>query len=170
MIRDVYGDLFDADVEAIVNPVNTAGVMGKGLALRFKQRFPENYAVYRQACEAGEVVLGRVLPVSTGQLTNPRWVLNFPTKGHWRSKSRLVDIDHGLVHLRQLIDELAIASIAIPPLGCGLGGLDWSDVAPLIDEHLGTLAADVLVFPPGSPPSRPSHGSRGNHGQDAAEP
>lgn len=154
MIREVHGDLFDADTEAIVNPVNTAGVMGKGLALSFKQRFPENYAIYRQACDAGEVVLGRVLPVSTGQLTNPRWVLNFPTKRHWRSKSRLADIEQGLVDLRQQVDQLGIASIAIPPLGCGLGGLDWSDVAPLIYQLLDGLVVDVLVFPPGAGPVR----------------
>jgi O-acetyl-ADP-ribose deacetylase (regulator of RNase III) len=137
------GDLLDADVEVLVNAVNCVGVMGKGLALQFKQRFPEYFAAYASACAAGEVHVGRVHVVSLD-----RCFISFPTKGHFRSRSRLPGIAAGLDDLARVIGELGIRSVAVPALGCGLGGLDWGEVEPLIEEKLGPLTATVAVFPP----------------------
>jgi O-acetyl-ADP-ribose deacetylase (regulator of RNase III) len=134
-----------ADVEALVNAVNCAGVMGKGLALQFKQRFPEYFAAYAEACAAGEVRLGRVHVVKLD-----RWFISFPTKKHFRSRSHLQDIRTGLDDLARVIGELGIRSVAVPALGCGLGGLDWREVEPLIEEKLASLSATVVVYPPGT--------------------
>lgn len=121
VVEFVTGNLLTADVEALVNAVNTKGVMGKGIALQFRHAYPENFKEYRAACAAGEVRLGHMLVVATGRLQPPAFIINFPTKGHWKSRSRLPDIDSGLRDLRRVLQELEIASVAVPPLGCGLG-------------------------------------------------
>ena len=150
----VTGNLLRADVDALVNTVNTVGVMGKGLALQFKNAFPANFEAYAKACKNGEVRLGRMFIFDCGQLVRPRWILNFPTKGHWRARSRLSNVSAGLDDLRKVIQELAIESIAVPPLGCGNGGLNWADVRQLIEEKLGGLGINAhLYFPIGSPPA-----------------
>lgn len=146
------GNLLDADVDALVNTVNTVGVMGKGIALQFKNAFPGNFKAYEQECKNGQVRLGKMFVSDAGQLIRPRWIINFPTKSHWRSQSRLRDIAAGLDDLRRVINELGINSIAVPPLGCGNGGLAWSDVHPLIELKLAGLDIEVRLFPPlGSP-------------------
>lgn len=149
MIRYVQGDLLAAKVEGLVNAVNCVGVMGKGLALQFKQKFPENFKQYAIACKAGEVKPGRMFVVATGSDTNPKFLINFPTKRHWKDQSRIDDIKSGLVALVAETKTSKIASLAIPPLGCGLGGLNWSDVKPLIEEAFSDLPeVDVLIFEP----------------------
>jgi O-acetyl-ADP-ribose deacetylase (regulator of RNase III) len=149
-VRD--GNLLEADVDALVNTVNTKGVMGKGIALQFKRAFPDNYKAYRAACEAGDVQLGRMFVTAEG-LISPRLIINFPTKGHWKSRSRLGDIEAGLQDLRRVVADYDIKSLALPPLGCGLGGLAWADVRPLIEAALGDLPVDAIVFEPGGAPS-----------------
>jgi len=127
--------------------------MGKGIALQFKQAFPRNYDAYRRACEAGEVHLGEMFVFDTGSMISPRWIINFPTKGHWKAKSRLEDIVSGLEDLKRVIIERGICSIAVPPLGCGNGGLEWRDVEPVIRKALGDLEdVDVRLFSPGEAP------------------
>jgi O-acetyl-ADP-ribose deacetylase (regulator of RNase III) len=146
------GNLLEADVDALVNPVNTKGVMGKGIALQFKRAFPSNYEEYRAACERGDVQLGRMFVTTTGRLDNPRMIINFPTKKHWKSQSRLADIERGLQDLQRVLTDNDIKSVAVPPLGCGLGGLDWSDVKPRIESALSGLPTEVLVFEPAGAP------------------
>jgi len=149
MIHYTTGNLLDADAEALVNTVNTVGVMGKGIALMFKERFPEASKEYEAACKAKQVQTGRVLVSPTNELHGPKWVIHFPTKGHWRYPSKLKWIDEGLADLKRAIVEYGIGSVAIPPLGSGNGKLDWSDVKPLIEKHLHDLEdVDVLVFEP----------------------
>ncbi|SFD91178.1 O-acetyl-ADP-ribose deacetylase (regulator of RNase III), contains Macro domain [Thiohalospira halophila DSM 15071] len=149
MITYTTGNLLDADVEALVNTVNTVGVMGKGIALMFKERFPANTAAYVQACKAGEVQTGRVFVTETGELMGPRWIVNFPTKRHWRSKSRMEWIIEGLADLRRFVEQHHVRSIAIPPLGAGNGGLDWASVKPHIEQALGDLeGVRVVVYEP----------------------
>jgi O-acetyl-ADP-ribose deacetylase (regulator of RNase III) len=143
------GDLFQADAEALVNTVNCVGVMGRGIALQFKNAYPENFRAYEAACQRGELQPGRMLVFETGQLTNPKYIINFPTKRHWRGKSRMEDIDAGLTVLVDEIRTRRIRSIAIPPLGSGLGGLDWRDVRPRIEAALHALEnVRVIVFEP----------------------
>lgn len=149
MIRFTQGNLFDANVDAIVNTVNTVGVMGKGIALMFKEKFPENYKAYTAACKRGEVEVGRMFVTPSPELSGPRWIINFPTKKHWRHPSKLEWVIQGLDDLRAVIAAKAIRSIAIPPLGAGNGGLDWSHVRPHIESALGDLAdVDVVVYEP----------------------
>lgn len=149
MIRYVQGDLLAADVEGLVNAVNCVGVMGKGLALQFKQKFPENFKQYASACKAGAVKPGSMFVVATGNDTNPKFLINFPTKRHWKDRSRIDDIKSGLVALVAETKASKMASLAIPPLGCGLGGLNWNDVKPLIEEAFSALPeVDVLIFEP----------------------
>jgi len=153
MIEYRRGDILREDAEALVNTVNCVGVMGRGIALQFKDAFPENFKAYAEACKNKEVQPGRMLVFETGQLANPRYIINFPTKRHWRGKSRMEDIDAGLNALVETIRQYNIRSIAIPPLGSGLGGLDWSDVKPHIKSRLQPLT-DVRVFlyePHGAP-------------------
>lgn len=149
MLTTLHGtDLLRAPTDALVNPVNCVGVMGKGLALQFKLAFPANFVAYAAACARHELQPGHVHVFSTGK-PQPRFILNFPTKRHWRDGSRLEDIRAGLEDLARLTTELKLTSIAIPPLGCGLGGLPWSQVEPLIRssfEPLGHL--QVLVHAP----------------------
>ncbi len=149
MISYVKGDILADEAEALVNTVNCVGVMGRGIALQFKRAFPENFKEYARACAQGEVQPGRMFVHTTGMLTGPRLIINFPTKRHWRSKSRIEDIASGLEALAETIREYQIESIAIPPLGSGLGGLDWSQVRPLIDEALQDLPGVLIkVYPP----------------------
>lgn len=155
MLSETEGNLLDAAVDAVVNTVNTVGVMGKGIALQFKQAYPDNFRAYQAACRHDEIRLGRMFVFETGLLGQPRLIINFPTKKHWRGRSRLSDIGEGLVDLRRVIRDCKIRSIAVPPLGCGNGGLDWRDVRPLIVGALGDLPdVQVVVYPPkGAPPA-----------------
>jgi O-acetyl-ADP-ribose deacetylase (regulator of RNase III) len=154
MITDGHGNLLDADVDALVNTVNTVGVMGKGIALQFKRAYPDMFRAYVRAAKAGDIELGRMHVWPTGQMTGPRYVINFPTKRHWRAPSALPDIERGLDDLVRVIDELKITSLALPPLGCGNGGLDWSDVEPRIRAALAAVPeVNVVVYPPGETPA-----------------
>ena len=150
---DASGNLLDADVDVLVNTVNTVGVMGKGIALQFKNAFPGNFKAYEQACKRKEVVLGKMFVFDNGQLARPCWIVNFPTKGHWRSRSRIGDLEMGLDDLRSVIVDLKISSIALPPLGCGNGGLDWADVQPLIKDKLRGLDAEIHIYAPVGAPA-----------------
>jgi O-acetyl-ADP-ribose deacetylase (regulator of RNase III) len=155
MIEFTSGDILRSEAEALVNTVNCVGVMGRGIALQFKNAYPDNFKAYAAACQRGEVQPGRMFVFETGQLTPPRYIVNFPTKRHWRGKSRMEDIDAGLTALAEVIRAKGIRSIAIPPLGSGLGGLDWAEVRPRIEAGLRPLA-DVQVFvyePKGAPAS-----------------
>lgn len=149
MIHYTSGNLLHADVDALVNTVNCVGVMGRGIALQFKHAYPENFAAYARACKAAEVRPGRMFVYDTGALSGPRFIVNFPTKRHWKEKSRIEDIESGLTDLRRAIEENGIRSIAIPPLGAGLGGLDWNEVKPRIEQAMAAQSdLDVLVFAP----------------------
>ncbi len=152
MINLTRGNVVTANAEALVNTVNCVGVMGKGVALQFKKAYPRNYDIYRDVCESGEMVPGKVLVTETGTLVNPKYIINFPTKRHWRGKSRIEDIKSGLQSLVEVIRTRGIKSIAIPPLGCGNGGLDWNDVRPLILDALTDVDAEVMLFEPGFAP------------------
>ena len=149
MIEYKKGDILREDVEALVNTVNCVGIIGRGIALQFKNAFPENFRAYAAACERNEVQPGRMLIFKTGRLTNPKYIINFPTKRHWRGKSRIEDIDAGLVSLVREVQSHNIRSIAIPALGSGLGGLDWSAVRLRIEKSLRCLdAVRVVIFEP----------------------
>jgi O-acetyl-ADP-ribose deacetylase (regulator of RNase III) len=153
MIEAAKGNLLLADVEALVNTVNTVGVMGKGIALQFKQAYPDNFDAYQRACRRGEVTPGRMFVFERNVLHGTRWIINFPTKRHWKHKARLADISAGLVDLVRVLKMRNIRSIAVPPLGCGNGGLSWYEVKPLIESALRTLPdVRVLLYAPeGSP-------------------
>jgi O-acetyl-ADP-ribose deacetylase (regulator of RNase III) len=145
------GDLLAQKVDAIVNTVNCVGVMGKGIALQFKRKWPPNFRAYEAACRKKIVVPGRMFVFDAGGLLKPRYIINFPTKVHWRGKSHIDIIRSGLEDLVRQIKELNIRSIAIPPLGCGNGGLDWSEVRPVIEEALSTIPdVEVRLFAPSS--------------------
>lgn len=139
MIRYVEGDILEAQAEALVNTVNCVGIMGRGIALQFKEAFPENFKAYAVACKREEVRPGRMFVYETDELTGPRYIINFPTKVHWRGKSRIEYIESGLEALVHEVRERDIRSIAIPPLGSGLGGLAWTEVRPLIDRAMAEL-------------------------------
>jgi O-acetyl-ADP-ribose deacetylase (regulator of RNase III) len=154
MIEEGHGNLLTSEVDALINTVNTVGVMGKGIALQFKRAFPANFQAYRAACKRGEIRLGEVWTFDTGVLGPRRHIINFPTKDHWRNASRLPDISAGLDSLVEEIGRLGVSSVAIPALGCGNGGLAWSDVRPLIEQACHRMD-DVrcVIFPPeGAPP------------------
>ena len=154
MIEFRSGDILKDDAEALVNTVNCVGVMGRGIALQFKAAFPENFKIYAEACQRGAVQPGRMFVFETGQLTPPRYIINFPTKRHWRGNSRMEDIDAGLAALVEVIREKCIRSVAIPPLGSGLGGLDWLDVKPRIEAALRPLTdVRVIVYEPAGAPA-----------------
>jgi len=150
MIRFTQGNLLEAQAEALVNTVNTVGVMGKGIALMFKERFAENYRLYAAACKAAQVETGKMFVTSANELEGPKWIINFPTKRHWRSPSQLVWITDGLEDLRRFLIENQVKSVAIPPLGAGNGGLKWSAVREQIEHVLSDLDVDILVFEPTS--------------------
>lgn len=143
------GDLLEQRVDAIVNTVNTVGVMGKGIALQFKRKWPANAKAYEAACKRKEVLSGKMFVFDNGGLVEPKFIINFPTKRHWRQPSLMSDIDAGLVDLIVQVKRLNIRSIAIPPLGCGNGGLDWDQVRPRIEAAFKDLpSVDVRLFPP----------------------
>lgn len=149
MIQFMTGNLLHADTEALVNPVNCEGVMGAGLALHMKQKFPENFEAYRQACRRSEVQPGQMFVFQTGSLANPKYIVNFPTKRKWRENSRIEDIESGLGALVSALLQFGVSSVAIPPLGCGLGRLSWHDVRPLIvDRFQAYPELNVLIFEP----------------------
>lgn len=149
MVTYKQGNLLEADVDAVVNTVNTVGIMGKGIALMFKEQFPRNFEAYARACDAGEVRIGKMFVTENKELFGPRWIINFPTKTHWRVKTRVEWVEDGLKDLVRVIREKDIRSIAIPPLGCGNGGLNWSDVRPLIEAAMNELEdVNAIVYEP----------------------
>lgn len=154
-IRLVNGDLLKQDdVDAIVNTVNCVGVMGKGIALQFKNKWPENFRAYAAACKQGEVKVGQMFVHDTGGLVKPNFIINFPTKDHWRGRSQLAYIRDGLVDLAQQVQRLGIRSIAVAPLGCGNGGLDWNIVRPMIEATFAELPdVEVRLFQPFGTPA-----------------
>ena len=149
MIKYTQGDLLASNAEAIVNTVNCVGVMGRGIALQFKKQFPDNYKFYEAACKKDEVAPGKMFVYEMNGSINPRFIINFPTKRHWRGTSRIEDIESGLRDLVRVIQSKKISSIAIPPLGCGLGGLDWKVVKVYIESALAQLHdVEVMTFEP----------------------
>ena len=149
MIHYTQGNLLDAPVQALVNTVNTVGVMGKGIALMFKDRFPKNMEEYAQACKRKQVQTGKMFVTETGELMGARWIVNFPTKQNWRYPSKLEWIEAGLQDLRCFIINCHVQSIAIPPLGAGNGGLEWFAVREKIEQALADLqAVDIYVYEP----------------------
>lgn len=154
MIELTTGDILTADAEALVNTVNCVGIMGRGIALQFRNAFPENFKAYEAVCKREELQPGQMFVFETGRLTNPRYIINFPTKRHWKGKSRLADIESGLKALVAEVRRLGIRSIAVPPLGCGQGGLDWTEVRPRIEQALAAVPdMHVLLFSPTDAPS-----------------
>lgn len=149
-IEFVQGDLLEAPVEALVNAVNTVGVMGKGIALQFKHRFPQNMDAYSKACKSGLVNVGKMYVTETSLLVGPRWIINFPTKKHWRDNSQIEWIESGFQDLKSFITRHAVKSIAIPALGAGNGGLDWGkQVKPIVVAALTDLnEVEILVYEP----------------------
>ena len=153
MIKYVKGNLLEAKVEALVNTVNTVGVMGKGIALQFKEAFPKNFKAYAKASKLGKVELGKIFVYELAELDGPRFIVNFPTKKHWRGKARLEDIEKGLQDLISFVRKENIRSVAIPPLGCGSGGLEWCAVQQLIERAFKKVSGvQVLVYPPQESP------------------
>jgi len=152
MIEFTTGDILAADTEALVNTVNCVGIMGRGIALQFKNKFPGNFKAYEAACKKQEVMPGRMFVFETGDLTLPRYIINFPTKRHWKGKSRIEDIESGLEDLVCVINERGIQSIALPPLGSGLGGLNWQEVRTCIEKALQNSNARILVYDPSGSP------------------
>ncbi len=154
MIKFKTGNILTEDAEAIVNTVNCVGVMGRGIALQFKKAYPENFKAYAAACKLDEVKPGCMFVHDLGGLTNPRYIINFPTKRHWRGKSRIEDIESGLQALVDEIRKRKISSIAIPPLGSGLGGLDWADVRNRIESALASMGdVQIIVLEPNGEPT-----------------
>ncbi len=151
MIKETTGNLFESNSEAIINAVNCVGVMGKGIALQFKRKFPKEYFnSYKLACQNGELAIGKVQVFQLRDLeTNPRFIINFPTKDHWREQSKIEYIESGLQSLVEAIEQYQIKSIAMPALGCGLGGLDYNEVKLLIENaFVNLLQIEVLLFVP----------------------
>ena len=144
-IKYTTGNILRDMSEALVNPVNCVGVMGAGLALHFKRAFPDNFAAYKVACDDNLVRLGKVFVFSNDE---GRTIINFPTKDHWQDKSLLQNIRYGLEDMVNEINDRGIKSVAVPEIGCGLGGLKWSLVQPLIDSYLSDIDANVTVFEP----------------------
>lgn len=149
MITYGSGDLLAADTHAIINTVNCVGVMGKGIALQFKRRYPQMFKAYEKACKRGDVAIGKMFVAETGELEGPKYIVNFPTKTHWRASSKLAYIEAGLVDLIRVIRELDIASVAVPPLGVGNGGLEWADVEPRLVSAFQQLPdVHAVIYPP----------------------
>lgn len=160
MIEFRTGDILKTDAEAFVNTVNCVGIMGRGIALQFKNAFPENFKSYKEACDRHELQPGKLLVFETGRLSNPRYIINFPTKRHWKGKSRIQDIEAGLKALVHEIRQRRIHSVAIPPLGAGLGGLEWRAVRPRIETALrGLLDVRTVVFEPHAQATAPRVGA-----------
>ena len=154
MLQLKRGDILRAEAEALVNTVNCVGVMGRGIALQFRKAFPGNFKAYAEACERGDVTPGKMFVHDLRRVLNPRYIINFPTKRHWRGKSRLEDIESGLEALVAEVSRRGIRSIAIPPLGCGLGGLKWEDVRPRIERAFEAVPeVEVQLFEPAGAPA-----------------
>lgn len=150
MIQFLHSDLFEQDVEALVNTVNTVGIMGKGIAFQFSKKYPLNLKLYQKACKSGEIDIGKPFLTPTGEINGPKYIINFPTKKDWRGNSRLEYIEKGLHTLAEQIKEYRIKSIALPPLGCGNGGLDWKEVKPLMEKVLAPFSdVDIRIIEPG---------------------
>ena len=148
MIKYLKGDLLSSKAQALVNTVNTVGVMGKGIALQFKKRFPHNFKIYKKACDEGTFSVGQVLVVEDSNLMQEKIIINFPTKKHWRGNSKYEYIETGLSALKEAIRNYNIKSVAIPPLGCGHGGLEWGKVKVLIEDALKDLDCEIEVYTP----------------------
>lgn len=154
MIEYKSGDILNEDAEALVNTVNCVGIMGRGIALQFKKKYPDNFKVYATACKQNEIQPGKMFVYETGKFINPRFIINFPTKRHWRGKSRIEDIESGLNALVEVIEQKNICSIAVPPLGSGLGGLNWFQVRNRIEKALAGLQdVRIIVFEPKEAPA-----------------
>lgn len=151
----IQGNLLKEDnVDAIVNTVNCVGVMGKGIALQFKNKWPDNYKKYKAACDSKLVKTGHMFIYDSGGLVKPNYIINFPTKDHWRGNSKIEFIETGLQDLVSQIERLNIKSIAVPPLGCGNGGLNWHEVKPLIEKAFSKLSeVNVRLYEPTFAPS-----------------
>jgi O-acetyl-ADP-ribose deacetylase (regulator of RNase III) len=149
MLRYTTGNLLSSSAEALVNTVNTAGVMGKGIALQFKRAFPHNFEVYEVACLNGSFRTGQILAVRDSELIlGERLIINFPTKQHWKFPSRYEYIESGLHALVAYLKENTVRSLAMPALGGGNGGLDWLKVKAMIEQHLSGVATDIWVYEP----------------------
>lgn len=148
MIRYTTGNLLEAGTEALVNTVNTVGVMGKGIALQFAERYKSNLKTYQEACKAGRLHVGELLITTDADMHGERIIVNFPTKKDWKHRSSYAYIEDGLKALATAVRERGIRSVALPPLGCGNGGLRWEKVKPMIEAHLGGLDADIVVYEP----------------------
>jgi O-acetyl-ADP-ribose deacetylase (regulator of RNase III) len=149
MIKNITGNLLESEADALVNTVNTVGVMGKGIALQFKKQYPHNAKVYREACKAGTFGIGDILVVADSSLIRgDKWIINFPTKKHWRNPSKYEYIEAGLERLAVVIQEYGIKSIAIPPLGSGNGGLNWTIVKPMIIKALENVDCEIWLYEP----------------------
>jgi len=153
MLKLVKGDVLKADAEALVNTVNCVGVMGRGIALQFRKAFPENFKAYKSICDRKQLQPGMVFVYDLNRFENPKYVINFPTKRHWKGKSQIEYVEAGLEALVQEVRNRSIKSIAIPPLGCGLGGLDWVQVRQMIERTLAALPnVKVLLYEPAGAP------------------
>ena len=141
MIEYIEGDIFESPAQVIVNTVNTVGVMGKGLALSFKQRYPQMFEKYKLACEKHQLTIGKLMLFYEAD----HWLLMFPTKENWRNPSKLEYIEKGLMKFVQTYAEKNITSIAFPRLGCGNGELNWADVKPIMERSLKKLPIDVYI-------------------------
>lgn len=143
------GNILESNTEVIINPVNIVGVMGKGLALQFKQKFPTNYKIYKEACNDKTIDIGKLLLVDESNLERKKFVINFPTKKHWRNPSKIEYIEEGLKDLVRIIETQKFESMAIPALGCGLGGLEWGSVKLLIERYLENLEGiEIIIYEP----------------------
>ena len=153
MLELTRGDILKADAEALVNTVNCVGVMGRGIALQFRKAFPDNFKAYKSVCDKKQLHPGIMFVYDLNRFQNPRYVINFPTKRHWKGKSKIDDIKSGLEALVQEVSNRNIRSIAIPPLGCGLGGLDWNLIKQIIEKVFTALPdVHVLLYEPAGAP------------------
>lgn len=146
MINFSNGDIFQSNAEMLINPVNCVGVMGKGLALEFKKRYPKNFEVYKQQCSWGKVAYGKGVVT---QIYGYPIIFNLPTKKHWRDKSDLKSVELSVLELVKHLQEHNVKSVAIPAIGAGLGGLDWQKmVKPMLIHHLNELSTDITIYEP----------------------
>jgi len=153
MIDYKSGNILEANTEALVNTVNCVGVMGRGIALQFRNAFPDNYRAYKAACDRREVISGRMFVFDLNRFENPKLIINFPTKRHWKAKSRMDDIKSGLQDLVRVLREYGVNSVAIPPLGCGLGGLNWREVRSMLESALAAVPnLSAHIYPPEGAP------------------